>query len=340
MKVRRVYLKEESEPCVAVWCKEEWVPLLPVLKAGAEPPDSEEIRMAKDMIAFLQAVPEKRAGLMQKISRIFAEKTGLSCEIEDRSVLPFQPLSYRDFMLFEKHFIQASRGFARRFVPGGFRVAAFYERITGRVFPKFRPSPLWYQKPIYYMGNHMSFVPNGHPVAFPSFSRALDYELEVGAVIVREIKNADPESALAAVGGFVVFNDFSARDVQLPEMRSGFGPVKAKNFANSMSDVLVTSDEILPHLNTLNGEVRINGTIVSRPSTAGMYHSLGKAIAYASLEETLHPGEMVATGTLPGGCALENGHWLKSGDQLTLSIDRIGTLTTPILASSSQGGRP
>jgi len=128
-----------------------------------------------------------------------------------------------------------------------------------------------------------------------------------------------------------VFNDFSARDIQLAEMKSGFGPTKAKHFANAVSSVVVSADEILPYLNNLQAEIRINGSSIVKTSTAGMHFSLGEAIAYASLEEQLYPGEFIATGTLPGGSGMENGRWLKSGDIIELTIERIGTLTNTIV---------
>ena len=133
-----------------------------------------------------------------------------------------------------------------------------------------------------------------------------------------------------AIGGFVVFNDFSARDVQLQEMRSGFGPVKAKHFINAISSTVVTADEIMPHLYNLSGDVRINGQTIVTTSTSDMDYTLGEAIAYASLDEQLYPGEFFGSGTLPGGCGMENGCWLKPGDTVELEIEKVGTLENSI----------
>jgi len=198
-------------------------------------------------------------------------------------------------------------------------------------FPKFRPHPLWYKKPIYYMGNHLNFVTDQHPVTFPSYTKALDYKLELGVVIVKHLKNATEKEAMDAIGGFVVFNDFSARDIQLAEMRSGFGPVKAKHFINAISSTIVTADEIMPYLYNLSGEVRINGKTIVTTSTSGMDYTLGEAIAYASLDEQLYPREFFGSGTLPNGCGMENGHWLKPDDVVELEIERIGTLENSIV---------
>jgi 2-keto-4-pentenoate hydratase/2-oxohepta-3-ene-1,7-dioic acid hydratase in catechol pathway len=245
--------------------------------------------------------------------------------------LPFQPLSFRDFMIYEAHAINASRGYVRRFVPKLSRVASAYEALTKRTFPVFKPRPLWYRQPIYYMSNHLAFVPSGRPVRAPSYTKALDYELELGFVLARPLFNATPDEALAAIGAFVVLNDFSARDVQRDEMQSGFGPQKAKHFLSSMSEIAVTADELLPVIEKLKASVRINGREVAATSTAGMRYSLGQVLAHASKDEQLFAGELFGTGTLPGGCALENGCWLKPGDVLHLQIDGVGEIEHAIL---------
>lgn len=234
-------------------------------------------------------------------------------------------------MLYESHVVNASRGYARRFMPKLHSLAGVYESLTKRTFPAFKPRPLWYRQPIYYMSNHLAFVPSGTPVRGPSYTEALDYELELGFVLARPLFNASPEQALAAIGAFVVLNDFSARDVQRDEMQSGFGPQKAKHFLSSMSETAVTADALLPFVDDLEASIRINGREVAATSSAGMRYSLGEVLAHASKEERLFPGELFGTGTLPGGSALENGVWLKPGDVLHLRIDRVGEIEHPIL---------
>ncbi|MFZ2634285.1 MAG: fumarylacetoacetate hydrolase family protein [Desulfosalsimonadaceae bacterium] len=327
MKLKRIRCKDSLSPLVAIQSGERWIPLEPALSRTAAPLNDIDRRAASNLICALQAGPDQRQKWQNAVDA-FSDPVPL---VDETPILPFQPSSYRDFMLFEAHAVNAARGYARRFMPMAFKVAAAYERVFNRTFPAFRPHPLWYRQPIYYMGNHLSFVTEGHPAAFPVYSKALDYELELGAVIVHSLKNATPEQAEAAIGGFVVFNDFSARDVQLPEMKSGFGPVKAKHFLNAISSVVVTADEILPRIHELSGEVRINGEVVVKTSTQGMRFGLGRAIAHASLDEQIFPGEFVGTGTLPGGCAMENGRWVKPGDVLELKINGIGSLTNPIV---------
>lgn len=251
---------------------------------------------------------------------------------ETDSCLPFQPLSFRDFMLSEEHNINAARGLVERFHPEQHRAASLVEKVTGKPFPRFRPHKLFYQQPIYYLSNHLTFVPTGTPVANPPYSDALDFELELGFVLSRPLSDASPAEAEDAIGAFVVLNDFSARDVQRSEMASGFGPQKSKHFANSLSEEMVTADEILPMIDRLTGSVAINGTVISTVTSAGWQWSLGEVLAHASAGELLRPGELFGTGTLTGGSGMEIGYWLQPGDTLTLTIDQIGEITHPIVA--------
>lgn len=245
-------------------------------------------------------------------------------------VQPFVPASFRDFMLFEQHVVDASRGYAKKFMPAAYKKIRFIERITRRPFSKFKPKPVWYRQPVYYFGNHLNFSVDGDPIVWPGHSNALDYELELGAILRSPLFNASPEEAELAIGGFVVLNDWSARDLQIDEMNSGFGPQKAKHFANAMSAIVVTADEVLPRIDSLRGSVAINGKEVAQCSSAGMHHSLQEAIAFASKSERLYPGELFGSGTLPGGSGMENGHWLEQGDQLELNLEGIGSIKTQI----------
>ncbi|MDI9897443.1 fumarylacetoacetate hydrolase family protein [Rhodococcus sp. IEGM 1381] len=248
-------------------------------------------------------------------------------------VLPLQPASFRDFMLYEKHAIDASRGLLRQLHPMQERVVTAVEALTRRTFPLLRPKQLFCTQPMYCMSNALTFVPSVTVIAVPSYSRALDYELEIGFVLARGLFDATPDEALDAIGAFVVLNDFSARDVRRSEMDSGFGPQKSKHFATSLSEIAVTADEILPRIDSLQGTVSINGTIVSTVSSAGMQHGIGEVLTHASRSEILRPGELFATGTLPGGSGMETGHWLSPGDTMELGIDGIGNIRHDILGS-------
>jgi 2-keto-4-pentenoate hydratase/2-oxohepta-3-ene-1,7-dioic acid hydratase in catechol pathway len=185
------------------------------------------------------------------------------------------------------------------------------------------------------MGNHLTFVTDAANVAIPSYTSALDYELELGFVLAHPLLNACPETAESAIGGFVVLNDFSARDVQLGEMASGFGPQKAKHFCNAISKVVVTADEILPRWCNLEGHVRLNGERIGEVGTAGARWSLGEVLAHASFCEPLQPGEFFGSGTLPGGSGIETGRLLQDGDKIEVGIEDIGTLTNRIVGGGA-----
>ncbi|MEM8858724.1 MAG: fumarylacetoacetate hydrolase family protein [Chloroflexota bacterium] len=121
-----------------------------------------------------------------------------------------------------------------------------------------------------------------------------------------------------AIGGFVVLNDFSARDVLVAEMGSGFGPMKAKNFGNAISAVVASKSSLIDQIDNLRVKVSINRQLVAENTTSGPLFSIQEAIAYASWEEQLHPGELFGFGTVPGCTGIENGRMLRSGDEITL----------------------
>ena len=247
------------------------------------------------------------------------------------TLLPFSPRSFRDCLLYRTHWIQSSRGFVRRFMPLAYRVAQLYERVTGATFPPYRPSRLLDKQPIYYFGNHLNFVASGTPVHIPRYTQALDYELELAFVLSKPLFNATEEQAWEAIGGFVVLNDLSARDVQFAEMKSGLGPQKAKHFLSSLSREMVTADELMQRVDRLHAYVELNGKRITETTTAGVEHSLGKTVAFLSREEHLYPGELIGTGTLPGGSGIEHGRLLQAGDRLRLVIEEVGEIEHEII---------
>jgi 2-keto-4-pentenoate hydratase/2-oxohepta-3-ene-1,7-dioic acid hydratase in catechol pathway len=250
---------------------------------------------------------------------------------EYKDVSPFKPASFRDFMLYEKHAIDAARGFVKKYLPQAYPFVLFYEKVSGKSFPMLKPSARYYKYPIFYMGNHLNFFSEGDKIQTPSYTKQLDYELEIAAIIIKPLKNATPEEVNNAIGGFVILNDFSARDQQMEEMKSGFGPMKTKNFANAISSSVATAEAILPIIDHLNVKVVINDTLIVQTTTEGKKYSIQEAIAYASWEEQLYPGELFGSGTIPGCAGIENGTMLKSGDHIRLEVEGIGSLTNYII---------
>ena len=107
--------------------------------------------------------------------------------------------------------------------------------------------PDWYRLPVFYFSNPRALVGDSDAVPVPPGCVELDYELEVAAVVGRGGADLDPEEAEAAIAGYCVMNDWSARDLQRREMRLGLGPAKGKDFATGLGPVLVTPDELAGH---------------------------------------------------------------------------------------------
>lgn len=323
MKLRR---RNDDELYLELATQAGWVPVAKCLENMGVSRGAPEFRWATDMVALLGAPQDIRDRIAAAAQSVDPEQA-----TDSEPVLPFAPRSFRDFMLYEAHAIAAARGFVDAFMPAAAPVVHAYERLTGGTFPKLKPHALWYRQPIYYFGNHLNMATDGADIPVPAYTHALDYELELGFVLAHPLRDATAQEAEAAIGGFVVLNDFSARDVQADEMASGFGPQKAKHFANAISDVVVTADEILPRWNELDASVRLNGKLVTQTSTASARWSLGEVLAHACRGEQLHPGELIGSGTLPGGSGIETGHLLKAGDLIQIAIDGIGTLSNRIV---------
>jgi len=181
-----------------------------------------------------------------------------------------------------------------------------------------------YEVPVYYKMNPLTVYGQDATVPWPGGVAFMDYELELAIVIGDGGSDLRPEQALDHVFGLTVMNDFSARDVQAAEMRSGFGPAKGKDFATSLGPWITTTDE-LPS-GPLTMLARVNGEEWSRGSTETLTWSLGEIIAYASKGEAVVPGEVIGTGTVGLGCGLELYKKLQPGDIVELEIKGIGTL--------------
>lgn len=270
--------------------------------------------------------------LLEKTNTLPFNAETISYEPKDyQELIPFLPASFRDFMLYEKHAIDAARGFVKKFMPNAFPFVSLYEKLSKKTFPLLKPHALYYKHPIFYMGNHLNFFTNEEAIEMPIYTNELDYELEIAALITKPLKNAHASEVEDAIGGFVILNDFSARNRQLQEMKSGFGPMKTKNFANAISCTIATREPILSKIEDLSVRVIINDELITENRSFGKIYSFQEAIAYASWGEQLHPGELFGSGTIPGCTGIENGKMLKKGDSIRLEVDGIGHLKNHIL---------
>ena len=227
---------------------------------------------------------------------------------------PIMPVQYRDCLVFEEH------------LKNSFAVAS---KMTGRPFDI---PPVWYNQPIYYKGNRMSFVGHGADVIWPDYANFLDIELEMAIVVVRKGKDIQAEEVEDYIFGYTILNDVSARDAQMVEMPGQLGPAKGKDFdtGNILGPFILTADEV-QHPVALNMEARVNGERWGGGNSSQMHHDFGAILAHISASETLYPGEVIGSGTVGTGCGLEIGKQLQPGDQFELEIERIGTLTNRIV---------
>jgi 2-keto-4-pentenoate hydratase/2-oxohepta-3-ene-1,7-dioic acid hydratase in catechol pathway len=181
----------------------------------------------------------------------------------------------------------------------------------------------------------------------PPDTQRLDFELEIAAVICCDVRNVTPDQAKAAIGGYCVMNDWSARDVQGREMKLKLGPSKGKDFATTIGPWVVTSDELDPYRDSdgfldLAMSVSINDTLVGEDRSGHMGWSFEQMVSHASRASWVKAGEVIASGTCAGGALAES--WgrtgeltpppLEVGDVVEMSIEHIGTIRNEIVADT------
>jgi 2-keto-4-pentenoate hydratase/2-oxohepta-3-ene-1,7-dioic acid hydratase in catechol pathway len=294
----------------------------------AEAEDGRWIRLPgeADLVDFLARGEAARATAQETL-----DAGGVAADPSE-AILPFRPRSMRAFTLWESHYVASARMLVKRFFPPpAAKVVAGYEWVTRRTFPKLKPNKRFYERPVFYVANHAAVLADGEEMWWPRHTGFLDFELELAFVLSKPLADATPEQAEAAIGGWFILNDWSARDVQAEDLRENpFGPVvKSKTFANSIGADVITADE-LPDWRTATGRVRVDGELWCEGATAGAVHDVGAMLAYASAGERLEPGDVISTGTMPGCCGLELDRWIQPGQTVELEIDAIGTLRNKI----------
>ena len=224
---------------------------------------------------------------------------------------------------------------------------AFEQHVkTARQRRGLEMDPDWYELPVFYFSNPYAIRGDGEDIAVPPGSSDLDFELEVAAIIGRGGSDLTPQEAEERIAGFCVMNDWSARDIQRREMKLSMGPVKGKDFATTLGPMLVTPDEISDARSgrayDLTMTATVNGREYSRASLAEIFWSFGEMISYASRGTRVEPGDVIGSGTCGTGCILELAlvhggdayPWLQPGDEVVLTVDRLGSIRNRIVAGS------
>lgn len=233
-----------------------------------------------------------------------------------RLLPPIHPLTLRDAYAFESHVKAANEN-------------------RGRAVPE-----EWYQFPVFYYSNPHTIFGTDETVPCPAYTQALDYELEIAAIIGPGGIDLNPEEAAKHIFGFTIFNDWSARDIQRSEMKVGLGPAKGKDFGSSLGPCIVTLDELSdratgrPGVYDLTMAARVNNDERSHGNFKDIHYSFGEIISRASDSTPLLPGDVIGSGTVGTGCLLEltkgEGPWLQPGDVVELEIERVGILRNRI----------
>jgi len=337
--VRVAHIRERHAPAGAPWR------LAAALDSAEQPGTWLDLEVARRRLVARQPAREHNSALFRNAITTLDELLGRGLRIEaigelvesyrpsvedDDAVLEtsdlafgapvLRPPSLRDFYGFEGH------------------VAAMWRRRDQEV------PEAWYRLPIFYFSNVSEIRGPGEPVWAPAGSNELDYELEVCAVVDTPAHDLDPDRGEAAIGGYTILNDWSARDLQRDETTVRLGPAKGKDFASTIGPWVVTPDELADVRSgrgyALTLTAAVNGQELSRGTWEDIHFSFGEMLARASADVRLRPGDLIGSGTVGTGCLLEVkeerfGRYLEVGDEVVLRVERMGELRTAITARPS-----
>ncbi|GLZ11697.1 hydroxylase [Actinomadura sp. NBRC 104425] len=242
---------------------------------------------------------------------------------EVRLLPPLQPTAIRDFVAFEEH----------------------VEGVVMSVGDGSGVVPEWYEAPTFYFTNPYPLYGAHDDVPVPPGSELFDFELEVAAVVGREVASEPPERLRDAIFGYTILNDWSARDLQRREMKVLLGPAKGKDSATTLGPWLVTADELERFRDddgflAVEMRVSVNGVEIGRDLLSNMGWPFEELVSYASRGTTLRPGDVLGSGTCGnGGCLAEL--WgrrggldpapLRPGDVVEMSVEGIGTIRNRVV---------
>jgi 2,4-didehydro-3-deoxy-L-rhamnonate hydrolase len=171
----------------------------------------------------------------------------------------------------------------------------------------------------------------GEPIVIPPIVTRCDYEAELGVVIGSRVRDVSAENALDAVSGYLCVNDVSARDLQFADGQWTRG--KSPDTFCPVGPRLVPRDEV-PDPQNLAIRAVLNGETRQESTTANMVFGVAELIAYVTRTITLEPGDLIATGTPAGvGAFRDPPAFMQPGDEITIEIEGLGSLTNPVTAA-------
>jgi len=187
-------------------------------------------------------------------------------------------------------------------------------------------------KPIVFAKYPNTIVGPGEAIRIPPITEQVDYEAELAVVIGRRVKNVPEEEALEYVFGYMNVNDVSSRDLQFSEGGQWTRSKSIDTFA-PIGPYIATRDEV-PDPQNLYIRCVLNGEVVQDGTTSDMIFSVAELVSFLSRGMTLVPGDVILTGTPAGvGFARDPALFMKAGDEVSVEIEGLGTLTNPVEAA-------
>ncbi|HEX2897764.1 MAG TPA: fumarylacetoacetate hydrolase family protein [candidate division Zixibacteria bacterium] len=294
------------------------------------------LSLPSEMNNFLEG-GEKFMDIARKVESAFVEGK-LDSSVSVKGATPVAPVphppSCRDGYAFRQHVATARRNRGADMIPE------------------------FDQYPVFYFTNHNAIFGEGDIVVESDHLKQLDFELEAAIVIGKPGKNISSNKADEYIAGFTIMNDFSARVLQMEEMKLNLGPAKGKDFATAIGPWLVTPDELeefksradFGAKHNLRMTAVHNGKQISDGNLGDMNWTFAELIERASYGVELYPGDVIGSGTVGTGCYLElNGTktleakqkgethtpvWLQAGDTIELAITGLGKLTNKIVKAN------
>src|ERR1700704_1534373 len=188
--------------------------------------------------------------------------------------------------------------------------------------------PLPERPPLFGRGPN-TLTGGGKPIRVPPICKNPDYEAELGVVIARKTSRVAVDDALDFVRGYLVANDVSGRDLQFSDGQWVRG--KSLDTFLPIGDLVPASE--VPDPQALPIRAILNGTTMQDSNTSNQIFGVAEVISFVSQAITLEPGDLIITGTPAGvGAFRKPPVWLQPGDEITIEIDGLGSITNPVVA--------
>jgi 2,4-didehydro-3-deoxy-L-rhamnonate hydrolase len=186
------------------------------------------------------------------------------------------------------------------------------------------------ERPLLFAKWPNTLIGDGDAIRIPAISKQVDYEAELGVVIGRRAHGVSADDALSFVEGYVVANDVSGRDLQFADGQWVRG--KSLDTFLPVGDLVPAAD--VPDPQALPIRAVLNGEVLQDSNTSNMVFGVAEIVAFVSQAITLEPGDLIITGTPAGVGAFRKPQvWMAPGDEITIEIDGVGSITNPVTAA-------